>query len=220
MNNLNSNEMKVQGLTELFNQVNSPPNPSFVLSACLAGVNCRFDGKTKTDRMFKKMADDGTALLVCPEVMGGLPTPRPPSELTGVTGEDVLRDRGLIDDEGKIVRSRLDFTYFPVETEPKTCGRDVRAPSGEDDPSTTPAVRNNRGIDVTNYYIRGAIALLKAAEKFNIKTAVLKSRSPACGVGRIYDGTFSKTLIDGDGIAATLLKKAGLKVVSNENYSG
>lgn len=55
----------------------------YAISACLCGVCCRYDGKTKCIPEIRKLFDDGKAILVCPEVMGGMPTPRKPSEIKG-----------------------------------------------------------------------------------------------------------------------------------------
>jgi uncharacterized protein YbbK (DUF523 family) len=68
------------------------------------------------------------------------------------------------------------------------------------------------GRDVTKTLIAGAYKVLEAAKRYDIKEAVLKSNSPTCGVGRIYDGTFSNTLRNGDGVLAALLKNNGIKV--------
>ena len=62
-------------------------------------------------------------------------------------------------------------------------------------------------------YIRGAEEALRLAEIFQCKTAILKERSPSCGAGKIYNGSFSKTLKDGNGIAADLLIKHGIRVL-------
>lgn len=66
----------------------------YAVSACLCGVCCRYDGKTKCIPELKKLYDEKRAILVCPEVMGGMPTPRKPSEIAGdrvinSSGEDV-----------------------------------------------------------------------------------------------------------------------------------
>ena len=52
-----------------------------LVSECLAGVPCRMDGKAKLIPEIKKLVDEGKAIAVCPEVLGGLPTPRDPSEI-------------------------------------------------------------------------------------------------------------------------------------------
>ena len=74
------------------------------------------------------------------------------------------------------------------------------------------------GVDVTKEYQKGAEEVLKLAKKLNIKKAILKSRSPSCGTGEIYDGTFSHTLTKRDGITAELLKKNGIEVISSDRY--
>jgi uncharacterized protein YbbK (DUF523 family) len=68
---------------------------------------------------------------------------------------------------------------------------------------------------VTEAYRRGAEAALALARRFGCRKALLKARSPSCGSGQIYDGSFSGRLIDGDGVAAALLRASDL-VVLNE----
>ena len=65
--------------------------------------------------------------------------------------------------------------------------------------------------DITAEFEKGAKEVLNLAKLLNIKEAVLKQKSPSCGCGQIHDGTFSKTLISGDGITTALLKKNGIK---------
>ena len=72
------------------------------------------------------------------------------------------------------------------------------------------------GRDVTAEYERGAQTVLTAAIENKVEFAVLKARSPSCGSGRIYDGSFTGTLIPGDGVAAALLKKNGVRVITEE----
>lgn len=79
-------------------------------------------------------------------------------------------------------------------------------------------VITKEGVDVTKEYQKGAEEALKLAKKLNIKKAILKSRSPSCGIDEIYDGTFSHTLIKRDGVAAELLKKNGIEVISSDRY--
>ena len=76
-------------------------------------------------------------------------------------------------------------------------------------------VVSRSGRDVTEAYRRGAEAALALAGRFGCRKALLKARSPSCGSGQIYDGSFSGRLIGGDGVAAALLREAGL-VVLNE----
>lgn len=79
-------------------------------------------------------------------------------------------------------------------------------------------VITKEGVDVTKEYQKGAEEVLNLAKKLNIKKAILKSRSPSCGIDEIYDGTFSHTLIKRDGVAAELLKKNGIEVISSDRY--
>ena len=70
------------------------------------------------------------------------------------------------------------------------------------------------GKDVTKIYIKGAKAVLAIARIYSVRKAILKSKSPACGVGRIYDGSFTKKLKNGSGVTASLLCQKGVKVYS------
>ncbi len=79
-------------------------------------------------------------------------------------------------------------------------------------------VITKEGVDVTKEYQKGAEEVLKLAKKLNIKKAILKSRSPSCGIDEIYDGTFSHNLVKGDGVTAELLKKNGIEVISSDRY--
>lgn len=79
-------------------------------------------------------------------------------------------------------------------------------------------VINQEGVDVTHKYQLGALKTLEIAKDNNIKIAILKSNSPSCGSGKIYDGTFSKTLISGDGVTTKLLKENKIIVLNEENF--
>ena len=133
-------------------------------SACLIGVKCRYDGKSKPDMKVVELAKKEVLIPVCPEQMGGLSTPRQPAEQR---------------------RKRI-FT--------KT------------------------GRDVTKNFARGAKQVLGLAKLFGIREAIFKQRSPSCGCGQVYDGTFSGKIINGDGITTTLLKRNGIKVISEEDF--
>ena len=136
--------------------------PTLLVSACLLGVCCRYDGESKPNADVIALRDRYTLIPICPEVDGGLPTPRTPSERVG--------DRVLMRD----------------------------------------------GKDVTDNYFAGARMALDRAESFSCVGAVLKARSPSCGSGRIYDGSFSGKLTDRDGVAAEVLKKKGIAVYTEE----
>ena len=71
----------------------------YIVSACLAGVRCRYDGDAKTDPRIEGLVRAGLALPVCPEQLGGLPTPRPPAEIQGGDGHDVLAGKARVINE-------------------------------------------------------------------------------------------------------------------------
>jgi uncharacterized protein YbbK (DUF523 family) len=131
-----------------------------LVSACLMGVNCKYNGGNNYDPKVAEFLKDYEIVLICPEVMGGLPTPRVPSEIK----------------DGRVV--------------------------------------NKDGKDVTDFFVTGAEETLFLAKKYNIKKALLKTKSPSCGNGKIYDGTFTDTLTKGDGITAKLLKENGIEIIT------
>lgn len=133
-----------------------------LISACLCGVNCKYNGKNNLDEECLELLKKGEAILVCPEQLGGLETPRKPSEIRIVNGETKV----FMED----------------------------------------------GKDVTKNYQKGAEEVLRLAKELNIKKAILKRKSPSCGCGEIYDGTFTNTLIKGNGITANLLIENGIEV--------
>jgi uncharacterized protein YbbK (DUF523 family) len=151
---------------------NLPPEGPILVSACLAGRACRFDGTGAYEDAVAALVAEGRAVLVCPEVDGGLGTPRPAAEIEGGDGSDVVAGR-------------------------------ARVVTGE-------------GVDVTDAYLKGARRALAAARDAGATTAILKARSPSCGSGSIYDGTFSRTLGAGDGVTAALLRAEGIEVLSDE----
>jgi len=146
-----------------------------LISACLAGRACRFDGSSNQDDQVSRLVAEGRAVLVCPEVDGGLGTPRPPAELVGGDGSDVLAGRARVVTE--------------------------------------------QGRDVTGAYLEGARRALEACASSGARVAILKARSPSCGRGSIYDGTFSRRLVAGDGVTAALLREHGIEVLSDEELA-
>jgi len=141
-----------------------------IISACLAGVQCRYDGSARPDPKLRALIASGAAhLLVCPECMAGLPIPRESFEIVGGSGGDVLEGRAR--------------------------------------------VLSKSGADGTAQFVRGAEQVLAMARKAGAKKAYLKSKSPSCGVGRIYDGSFSGRLAPGNGVLAELLQKNGIQVI-------
>ncbi|SHK12760.1 Uncharacterized conserved protein YbbK, DUF523 family [Paramaledivibacter caminithermalis DSM 15212] len=145
-----------------------------LISACLLGLNCRYNGGNNLDKELMKYLKDKEYVIACPEQLGGLPTPRNPSEIVFGDGKEVL--------DGK---SR---------------------------------VKDNKGQDVTMSFIKGARETLKIAKLYNVKTAILKEKSPSCGNVAIYDGSFCGKLKEGSGITAELLKQNGILVFNENNY--
>ena len=129
-----------------------------LISACLLGCRCRYDGASKVHPLAAELAERHELVPVCPEQLGGLATPRPPAERR----------------EDRVVTAA--------------------------------------GADVTAQYRRGAEEALGLCRFFGCQAAVLKERSPSCGGGQIYDGTFTGTLTEGDGVTAELLRAAGVPV--------
>jgi uncharacterized protein YbbK (DUF523 family) len=131
-----------------------------IVSACLAGFPCRYDGKARPCAQVVELIKAGKAIPVCPEQLGGLPTPRTSCE---------IREGRVVDADGR---------------------------------------------DRTEAFERGARAVLRIAQTYGATEALLQSRSPSCGSGWIYDGSFTKTLTAGDGVTARLLKENGIQVTA------
>ena len=129
-----------------------------LISACLLGCRCRYDGASKPQPWIAALAERHELVPVCPEQMGGLATPRLPAERQG--------DR----------------------------------------------VVTKEGADVTAQYRRGAEEALRLCRLFHCQAALLKERSPSCGCGSVYDGTFTGALTAGDGVTAELLRAEGVPV--------
>ena len=125
-----------------------------LVSACLLGIDCKYNAKNNKNEQVLKLLKDHDLVPVCPEIMGGLPTPRIPSEING----------------NKVIT-------------------------------------------------RGAEEALKIAKLYNCQTAILKEKSPSCGCGKVYDGTFTGTLVDGDGITARLLKEHGIRITGETSLN-
>lgn len=74
-----------------------------IISACLCGVNCKYNGNNNLNENCLKLFKEGKAILICPEQLGGLNTPRIPSEIIG-TAEEVFKNKGkVVDKEGNDV---------------------------------------------------------------------------------------------------------------------
>ena len=80
-------------------------------------------------------------------------------------------------------------------------------------------VTNRDGVSVDKEFRAGAEKILDVLLEEKVELAILQSRSPSCGIGRIYDGSFTKTLTNGNGIFADLLVKHGIKVIDVEKIN-
>ena len=131
------------------------------VSACLLGHNCKYNGGNNLSQKVLDYTEDHEVIPVCPEVAGGMSTPRVPVELKG--------DKAI----------------------------------------------NRDGEDVTEFFRRG---VEKTMEKMqDIDLAILQPRSPSCGCKQIYDGSFTKTLIDGKGMFAQALAEAGIPLMDGDD---
>ena len=135
-----------------------------LISACLLGTACRYDGKSKPLPGLEQLLARYHLIPLCPEQLGGLPTPRVPAERIGTQ------------------------------------------------------VRTADGRDVTAAYEAGAAETLRLAQLLGCTKALLKEKSPSCGSGRIYDGTFSGTLTAGCGVTTALLLAHGFSVYGESRW--
>ena len=129
------------------------------VSACLLGDNCKYNGGNNFSEKVAEFVKGHDVIPVCPEVMGGLPTPREPSEIVD----------GI--------------------------------------------VRHKDGSSVDTEFRKGAELALKKVTEGGAELVILQSRSPSCGVRSVYDGTFSGTIIPGQGIFAKLLADNNIKMM-------
>jgi uncharacterized protein YbbK (DUF523 family) len=138
-----------------------------LVSSCLLGVPVRHDARDKKcdHAVLRRWIEQGRVVSVCPEMLGGLGTPRPPAE--------------IVNDGSRRVVTR-------------------------------------EGRDVTHAFEDGARAAADEARANDVRIAILKANSPSCGSSFIYDGTFSGTRVEGDGITAALLRENGIVVFSEE----
>lgn len=138
-------------------------NMKILVSACLLGENCKYNGKNNYSERVAAYVTGHEVIPVCPEVLGGLPTPRDPAE--NVEG----------------------------------------------------VITNCKGVSVDRQFRKGAEEALRIAEENGIDLAILQSRSPSCGVNKIYDGSFTGHLVPGQGIFAELLQQHGYRVLDCED---
>ena len=139
--------------------------PNLLISECLCGVCCRYDGDHNRIECLEELKNVYNLVPVCPEVLGGLLTPRPPAERIGNR------------------------------------------------------VLTRAGIDVTEQFKRGAALALAIAIEKNCRCALLKAKSPSCGYGELYDGTFTRTLVNGVGVTSELLLQHDIQIYTEKNVS-
>ncbi|MGQ1910113.1 DUF523 domain-containing protein [Marinifilum sp. RC60d5] len=135
-----------------------------IVSACLAGVKCRYDGNNNLVPEIRDLVLNGKAIALCPEELGGLPTPRVSCEI--IQSNIMSKDGNNFSDEFNI----------------------------------------------------GAKKVLNVATTLDTKLAILKTNSPSCGYGRIYDGTFTGNKKSGNGVTANLLENTGIKILNEDNF--
>ena len=133
-----------------------------LVSACLLGRNCKYNGGNNYDPKVAALLKDHTAVEVCPEMLAGLGIPRTPIEI--MNGE----------------------------------------------------VKDRNGNSVDEALRRAVDEILDRVRREGIQYAILKSRSPTCGVRQVYDGTFSGRLVSGSGVLTQALIKAGIRVIDSE----
>lgn len=133
-----------------------------LVSACLLGDLCTYDRHSNARPYLVELNRYYDLIPFCPEVEGGLPTPRDPSEQRG----------------DKVV--------------------------------------SNKGKDVTKAFAFGAEKAVAICKYFGVRYAILKERSPSCGTHQIYDGNFSSRVIEGEGVTAAALRKAGVILMNEE----
>ena len=136
-----------------------------MVSQCLLGCCCRYKGDHCLNESILQLSLNHTLIPVCPEQMGGLPTPRDPSEIMN----------------GRLI--------------------------------------SNKGKDVTFEYQKGAEIALMIAKMSKVDFAIFKTKSPSCGKGMIYDGTFSGVLVSGNGVTVDLFLNNGIDVYSEEEIA-
>ncbi len=129
------------------------------VSACLLGENCKYNGGNNYNEKVVEFVKGHDIIPICPEIMGGLPTPREPSEI--ING----------------------------------------------------VVKHKDGASVDTEFRKGAELALNKVITNGAEIVILQSRSPSCGVKYIYDGTFSGSLIPGQGVFAKLLKENSIRVL-------
>ncbi|EHQ90777.1 DUF523 domain-containing protein [Desulfosporosinus youngiae] len=146
-----------------------------LVSSCLLGLNAKYNGESNAHALIQNYTSLGRFIPVCPEQLGGLPTPRDPVEIINGTGWEVLQGKS--------------------------------------------SARGEHGDEVSLQFIQGAKEVLKIVGMVSVTAAILKERSPSCGVNYIYNGSFAHRLIPGQGVTAALLKQRDIPIYSEEELT-
>lgn len=137
---------------------------NILVSACLLGVSCRYSGDGYLHNEILQLKKEHHLIPICPEILGGLPTPRIPCEIVG----------------DKVI--------------------------------------NQQGEDITEAFNKGAMETVSICKHLDVDVAILKKNSPSCGYGKIYDGTFTKKLMIGNGITTRQLIQLGIPIYNEDNF--
>lgn len=146
-----------------------------IVSSCLLGIYAKYDGGSNAHELLGRYTRRGKYIPVCPEQLGGLPTPRQPVEIVSGNGQDVLAGVSMAVSKG--------------------------------------------GDDVSMHFVRGAREVAAIVRAFPVTAAILKERSPSCGVNLIYDGSFNHVTKTGQGVTAAILKQLNIPLYSEADLT-
>ncbi|MGQ7247072.1 DUF523 domain-containing protein [Halomonas sp. V046] len=165
-----------------------------LVSACLMGDPVRYDAghKRLLDERLARWQRQGRLVVVCPEVAGGLPTPRPPAEIRGGTAAEI---RG-------------------------GTAAEIRGVGGAEVLAGNARIIESTGGDATDAFVLGAELALGVAQRHGCRLALLTEASPSCGSREIYAGRFDGTRRPGEGVTTALLRAHGIEVFSPDQLDG
>ncbi|MEA2070657.1 MAG: DUF523 domain-containing protein [Asgard group archaeon] len=154
---------------------NLAKDDTIIMSACLLGINCVYNNSNNKCEQLFPLIQKHHIIPICPEQLGGLPTPRVSQCIVSGSGEDVLMEKT------KVV--------------------------------------NRSNEDVTDNFLKGAAESLKIARLFDAKLAILKEKSPSCGVHKIYNKPSSNKnhIVKGKGVTTAIFEKKGILVYSEKD---
>jgi len=155
-------------------------------SACFLGQKVRYDGKANSlsDEIIQQWKAQERLVSICPEIAGGLNTPRPAAEI-----------------------------QINIISEAHEGNSQSTAPKKQ----LLKQVLTDQGMDVSEAFYLGAHIALNICQRYKIRFALMKESSPSCGSENVYDGSFTRNKIIGDGITTALLREHGVEVFSENN---